>query len=50
MKNTDFPTFLLQCSQNIVIIFPINLFFSFVLIENKTKTEYTFFISNWRTW
>jgi len=50
MKITDFPIFLLQSSQNIVIIFPIELFFSFVLTENKTKTEYTFFISNWRTW
>jgi hypothetical protein len=46
MKNTDFRTFLLQCSQNIVIIFPIELFFYSVLTENKTKTEYTFFIVN----
>jgi len=44
MKNTDFRTFLSQSSQNIVIIFPIELFFSFVLTENKTKQNIHFLL------
>jgi hypothetical protein len=46
MKITDFRTFFLQSSQNSIIIFPIELFVSFVLTEKKLKhnTHFLFVI------